>query len=185
MKSQRHEPRAINAGSMADIAFLLLIFFLVTASIPNDKGIYLKLPPPCLATDCVADLHKRNVLEIIIGKGDQMLVNGNVTEVNELQDLAIAFIDNNGNGECSYCKGTKALDWSAHPSYAVISVQSHPEANYRYYIQVQDKLVGAYYELRKTYLTHTLKTDFEKATERELALAREAYPLLISEAETQ
>ena len=76
MKSSRRDYPEVNAGSMADIAFLLLIFFLVTAVIPDDKGINRKLPPPCAPnTNCTgAPISQRNILEVKINAKDELLV---------------------------------------------------------------------------------------------------------------
>ncbi len=185
MKSLRRDPNGVNAGSMADIAFLLLIFFLVTAVIPNDQGINRKLPAPCPSGDCTADLHERNVLEIVIGKEDQLLVEGKLAPLASLRNTVKEFIDNNGDGNCGYCDGARINFSSDHPKKAVIALLSNSEASYEHFIAVQNELVGAYYELRRNYLTNQLKVAVESATENQLALAREAYPLLISEAEIQ
>ncbi|WP_142786166.1 ExbD/TolR family protein [Changchengzhania lutea] len=68
----------VNAGSMADIAFLLLIFFLVTAAIPNDKGINRKLPAKCPPnTVCDSAIKEHNILRILINNEDDIMVNSN------------------------------------------------------------------------------------------------------------
>jgi len=99
----------VNAGSMADIAFLLLIFFLVTTTIETDSGINRKLPP----TDEVVDppiIKERNIFTVVVNKDNRLLVEEEIMELSELRQAAIAFLDNGGgSGEeaCDYCQGKK------------------------------------------------------------------------------
>ena len=116
----------VNAGSMADIAFLLLIFFLVTAVIPKDQGINRKLPAPCPEGQiCDAELNERNVLRIVINNQDQIMVENDFVNLDELKEVTKAFLDNNGDGSCTYCNGNKVPDASDNPDAAVISFIPH------------------------------------------------------------
>ena len=88
----------VNAGSMADIAFLLLIFFLVTTTIETDSGINRKLPP----TDEVVDppiIKERNIFNVMINKSDLLLVNGKPSDITLLKDQAKEFLANPYNSE--------------------------------------------------------------------------------------
>src|SRR5688572_707092 len=87
----------INAGSMADIAFLLLIFFLVTTSIDSDKGIPIKLPPKVTEIPKDAIVKQRNVWEVLINRNDQLLVENNWMNIDQLCDATKNFILNAGN----------------------------------------------------------------------------------------
>ena len=155
----RRENPEINAGSMADIAFLLLIFFLVTTTMNVDSGISKKLsekPPP----DYVPPVIKqKNIFEVTINRNNDLFVEGAVMEMKDLKDAAKKFIDNGGGignaGEdgtpgraCDYCKGEKSPTSSDHPNKAIISVQSDRGTEYGTYIQVQNELLKAYSELR-------------------------------------
>ena len=82
----------INAGSMADIAFLLLIFFLVTTTMNVDTGITRKLPPPVENNDDQADVKDRNVLKVLINSHDRLLVDGVPGDINSLKDKAKDFM---------------------------------------------------------------------------------------------
>ncbi|GGD19018.1 ExbD/TolR family protein [Flavobacterium orientale] len=137
----------VNAGSMADIAFLLLIFFLVTTTIETDQGINRKLPPIEDVTD-PPEIKMKNIFTVLVNKNDQLLVEDNVMELSELREAAIAFLDNGGDGSCTYCKGEKDPASSDNPDKAIISLQNDAETSYKAYISVQNELVAAYYFLR-------------------------------------
>ena len=140
----------VNAGSMADIAFLLLIFFLVTTTIETDSGINRKLPP----TDEVVDppiIKERNIFTVVVNKDNRLLVEEDVMEIGELRQAAIAFLDNGGgSGEeaCDYCQGEKNPSSSDNPEKAIISLKNDRETSYKVYIAVQNELVAAYNDLR-------------------------------------
>ncbi len=138
---------SVNAGSMADIAFLLLIFFLVTTTIETDYGIRRQLSPP---QDDPIDTYikEKNVLEIAINQNDELAVEGNILSVEELKNTTIAFLDNGGNASCDYCRGKNDKKSSDHPDKAVISLVSDRESSYEMYVAVQNELMEAYNELR-------------------------------------
>jgi biopolymer transport protein ExbD len=140
----------VNAGSMADIAFLLLIFFLVTTTIETDSGLNRKLPP----MEDVVDppiIKERNIFTVVVNKFNDLLVEEEPMELSELREAAIAFLDNGGGkGEegCSYCEGARDPDSSDNPEKAVISLKNDRETDYKVYITVQNELVAAYNTLR-------------------------------------
>jgi len=140
----------VNAGSMADIAFLLLIFFLVTTTIETDSGLNRKLPP----MEDVVDppiIKERNIFTVVVNKYNDLLVEEEPMELSELREAAIAFLDNGGGkGEegCSYCEGARDPDSSDNPEKAVISLKNDRETDYKVYISVQNELVAAYNTLR-------------------------------------
>lgn len=176
----------VNAGSMADIAFLLLIFFLVTAVIQKDQGIYRKLPKECPpGVDCSSEIPDKNILKIAINAKNEIMVDDDVVTISEVKNLAKTFIDNNGDGTCSYCNGSKSKTSSDNPTLAVISMQSHRNSNYNQFIKVQDELTKAYFELRKAYCETILQKPIDKLSEQELQELKNAYPFILSEAETR
>lgn len=139
----------VNAGSMADIAFLLLIFFLVTTTIETDQGINRKLPPiddTQQEQDVV--IKEKNILQVLVNKNDQLLVKDELVQLSDLKEKAVAFLDNGGDGSCAYCKGNRDPESSDNPDKAIISLQNDAETSYGTYIAVQNELVAAYYELR-------------------------------------
>lgn len=147
MGRKRSGPPEVNAGSMADIAFLLLIFFLVTTTIQTDQGINRKLPPIEDVVD-PPEIKEKNIFTVLINKNDQLLVDENVMDLKDLRQAAIDFLDNGGDGSCAFCKGAKNVESSDNPTKAVISLQNDSETSYKAYISVQNELVAAYYFLR-------------------------------------
>jgi len=142
----------VNAGSMADIAFLLLIFFLVTTTIEKDKGIARQLPPKEDVVD-PPKIKEKNLFIVNVNRSDQLLVEEKLMELKDLRQAAIAFLDNGGapSGSpeyCSYCKGKRDPESSDNPDKAVISVQNDRFTSYKMYIAVQNELVAAYNYLR-------------------------------------
>ena len=147
MGRKRSAPPEVNAGSMADIAFLLLIFFLVTTTIQTDQGINRKLPPIEDVVD-PPEIKEKNIFTVLINKNDQLLVDDRPMDLADLRQAAIDFLDNGGDGSCSYCKGARDESSSDNPDKAVISLQNDAETSYEAYISVQNELVAAYYFLR-------------------------------------
>jgi len=137
----------VNAGSMADIAFLLLIFFLVTTTIEKDSGINRKLPPMEESDEDVI-IKQKNIFTVLLNKNDQLLVEDEPMEMKDLRQAAVEFLDNGGDGSCSYCKGEKDPSSSDNPDKAIISLKNDRETSYAAYIAVQNELVAAYNELR-------------------------------------
>ena len=140
----------VNAGSMADIAFLLLIFFLVTTTIETDSGLNRKLPP----IDEIEDppiIKEKNIFTVVVNKNNQLLAEEELIDISDLRALAVEFLDNGGGeGEeaCDYCQGARDSKSSDNPDKAIISLKNDRETSYKVYIAVQNELVAAYNELR-------------------------------------
>ena len=140
----------VNAGSMADIAFLLLIFFLVTTTIETDSGLNRKLPPMEDQVDPPI-IREKNIFTVVVNKNDQLLVEEELTDIQDLRSLAVAFLDNGGGvGEeaCDYCQGERDESSSDNPDKAIISLKNNRETSYKVYIAIKNELVAAYNELR-------------------------------------
>ena len=108
----RRKSPEVNAGSMADIAFLLLIFFLVTTTIETDSGINRKLPPMEEQIDPPI-IRQKNIFTVVVNKNNQLLVEEELTDIKQLRSLAVDFLDNGGgSGEefCDYCQGDGTQD---------------------------------------------------------------------------
>jgi biopolymer transport protein ExbD len=141
-RSKTKGAKEIDASSMADIAFLLLIFFLVTTTIDQDKGIIHKLPawseePP---PDDVR-INDKNLLEILVNANNQLLVEQEYMELDKLKDIVIKHLDNRG----------KLPNFSESPQEAVISLKNDRGTNYGTYIEIQNSLKAAYAEVRDKY----------------------------------
>lgn len=137
----------VNAGSMADIAFLLLIFFLVTTTIETDAGLNRKLPPIEDNTEPPI-IKQKNIFTVLLNGKDQLLVEDELMELKDLRKAATEFLDNGGDGSCDYCNGKKDPELSDNPDKAVISLKNERETTYKTYIAVQNELVAAYNDLR-------------------------------------
>ncbi|QCX01267.1 biopolymer transporter ExbD [Aggregatimonas sangjinii] len=150
----------VNAGSMADIAFLLLIFFLVTTTIETDAGLDRMLPPIEPPENDVV-IKQKNIFQVNISKSGQLLADGNLTELTALREKAMAFLENNGDGSCNYCReGKKDPTSSDNPTKAIISLKNDRETKYGTYITVQNELVGAYNDLRNREAERLFKRSF-------------------------
>lgn len=182
MKSHRLSSE-INAGSTADIAFLLLIFFLVTTTFPNDNGIIRKLPKPCVSEDCNRTIPERNLLQISLNKENQLRVNQLIIPLDSLSETIKRFIDNNGKMGCTYCKGNQNTSSSDHPKKAIIVLRSDRESHYGSFMRIQNAITSAYSELRSRYAMEVFQKEISTLSEEELKMVRHAYPLLLSEAE--
>ena len=150
----------VNAGSMADIAFLLLIFFLVTTTIATDSGLNRDLPPIDESDTTPPIIKQKNIFTVLINKDEQLLVEDEIMELKDLRAAAIAFLDNNGDGTCTYCKGARDPESSDNPDKAIISLVNDRETNYETYIAVQDELVAAYNVLRNREAQRLFKRDW-------------------------
>ncbi|WP_036382381.1 biopolymer transporter ExbD [Muricauda sp. MAR_2010_75] len=151
----------VNAGSMADIAFLLLIFFLVTTTIETDAGLDRMLPPIEPPEEDVI-IKQKNIFTVNINKNGQLLVEDNLMKLENLREAAVSFLENNADGTCSYCKGKKDPASSDNPSKAIISLKNDRETKYSTYITVQNELVGAYNDLRNREAQRLYGRDFTK-----------------------
>ncbi len=174
----------INAGSMADIAFLLLIFFLVTTTMDVDEGISTKLPPwdPELIED-PPPIRQKNLFVVLVNANDQLLVEDEYMTLDELRDAAKLFLDNNGDGSCEYCQGRQNPSSSVNPQAAIISLQNDRRTSYNMYISVQNELVAAYNELRDELSNRLYGKDYKELSQEQQKTVKEAYPQKISEAE--
>ncbi|MUU79299.1 ExbD/TolR family protein [Winogradskyella endarachnes] len=144
----------VNAGSMADIAFLLLIFFLVTTTIEKDKGLLRSLPPIDDSQVEPPIIKQKNLFTVLINRNNQLLVEEEQMDISDLRQAAIDFLDNGGStnaaGEsCTYCQGKGLADSSDHPDKAIISMKHDRETSYEQYMDVQNELVAAYNFLRE------------------------------------
>lgn len=196
----RRQVSEINAGSMADIAFLLLIFFLVTTTLEVDSGISRKIPPKQnKPTEIV--IKDKNILEIDINKNNELFVEGNVISLSELKQIAIDFIDNGGgldvhNQPCDWCNGFKIPVSSDHPSKAFISIKTDRQTTYETYIAVLDNINSSYALLRNrlsekmyhksyTVLVKEYKNSKNKdeVLRKKITTIRGKYPVLVSDLE--
>ena len=182
LKKRKKRDAEIPSASMADIAFLLLIFFLVTTTINADKGIYMQLPPK-LDDQVPPEINQRNLLNVLVAADGQVLVDNEVIQINQIRDVVKRFITNNG----------REPQFSVSPDKAVVSFKTKRGLSYDNYIGVLDELKSAYNELRDEearrefgmpYGEYRARLAEDPETgEREADLVAEKYPLKISLAE--
>lgn len=177
----------VNSGSMADIAFLLLIFFLVTTSMDVDKGLARQLPPIAekqQKTD--VEIKKRNLLPIKINQRDLLLVGGKRMNISELKEKAKEFIRSDKTREdlpefeLTTIKGIKD---PVEVSKGIISLQNDRGTTYNRYIEIQDILVQAYNELRDEASFQYFQKKFDDLKPAQQNAIKLVYPQRISEAE--
>jgi biopolymer transport protein ExbD len=177
----------INAGSMADIAFLLLIFFLVTTTMNVDTGLARMLPPmpeKDQKKDDV-DVKKRNIFTVLINKSDKLLVKGEPMDVSMLKDKAKEFIMNPNNDENLPEVEVKDIPLIGpyRVSKGVISLQNDRGTTYKMYMKVQNELVAAYNELRNGLSQERFGKKYDDLTKEQQDAVQDAIPQRISEAE--
>ncbi|MEZ4992017.1 MAG: biopolymer transporter ExbD [Saprospiraceae bacterium] len=169
-KARKSDP--VNAGSMADIAFLLLIFFLVTTTILEDQGIYVKLPPWEDVID-IEHFPDKNVLTVLVNAEDQLLVEGELMPVERLRETTKEFISNP--------QGLPTKPKS--PKNAVVSIMNDRSTSYEAYLSVYNEIKGAYNELWEAAAQKSYSKSFNELPVAHQKSIRAEIPLVISEAE--
>lgn len=159
----------VNASSMADIAFLLLVFFLVTTVIDTEKGIGVKLP--AWDTGTPPPVNSRNVFSVKINFNNQLLVEGELSTIEKLRERTKEFIMN----------PAKQKNLAASPNAAVVSLQNDRGTNYMTYVSVYNELKGAYNELWEEESVRHYQIPFSKLSRSKQQTIRKQIPLVISE----
>lgn len=193
----------VNSSSMADIAFLLLVFFLVTTTIATDKGLTLTLPPKADPNQPPPDITKnqRNIFKILVNSSDRVLVEDEpMNDISGLKDMVKEFVLNFGKANeanqilyNSLPQSLKALskksdDSSDDPTEAVISFKADRGTSYNLYLEILDQLQGAYYEIygERVGMSAEEFRNLDRKNPAELEkynAAREGFPMNISIAE--
>ena len=179
---------ALNASSMTDISFLLLIFFLVTTSMDVSQGLARRLPAPVPPDQKVedTDINKRNLFVVKINSMNQLLVQGQEMSIRQLREKAKEFIANKNddpNLPKLYTENIEGLGEVTYTKEHVISVQNDVDTQYQAYLDVQNELVAAYNELRDEYSHEKFRKSFAELDEEQQKLVQKVYPQKISEAE--
>lgn len=175
LKKRKRVEAEIPAASLADIAFLLLIFFLVTTTMDVDTGIGLVLPPKPDENVKPPPIKERNLLKILVNQQGLVLVNDMPSSVDDVKQKVLEFVDNVNRGA--------AENLSESPEKAVVSLKTDRATPYSLYIAMLDQVRGAYNELwdalsMRQYGVKYLQLDNDRKAE-----IRKIYPQNISEAE--
>ncbi|MCB0646832.1 MAG: biopolymer transporter ExbD [Saprospiraceae bacterium] len=172
-KGKNRMSSEINAGSMADIAFLLLIFFLVTTQISEDRGILVKLPPWSNEPPEDITLNSRNVWSVLVNANNELLVRGTPTDIRELRSKTKEFISN----------PRKESDKADSPTKAIVSLKNDRGTKYKTYLEVYNELQAAYNELWNESANKKFGKDYEFLNTNQKREVRDEIPLVLSEAE--
>jgi biopolymer transport protein ExbD len=182
----KRELQEVNAGSMADIAFLLLIFFLMTTTMDSDTGLARTLPPIVPEDEPPPPpIKERNVFAVLLNSQNQLLVEGEPMDISELKDAAKEFIENPERKDNlpEFKEIEVPLLGVVEVSKGVISLQSDRGTEYQAYLMVQNELARAYNELRQEFARQKFGKDYKDLEEDEMKAVRMVYPQKISEAE--
>ncbi|MBQ8769722.1 MAG: biopolymer transporter ExbD [Bacteroides sp.] len=190
MARKKRTMPGVNATSTADIAFMLLIFFLTTTSMNTDKGLARRLPPPPDPSVKKQDdlkVKERNLLQVRINKDNQLMVGSEYLEVSQLKAKAKEFIANpndDANLPEKHVKNIPLLGGDVMVTENhIISVTNDVGTSYQAYIDVQNELVAAYNELRNEAAKANFGKNYAECDEDQKKAIRDFIPQKISEAE--
>lgn len=173
-KRKREDPEMGGAG-MADIAFLLLIFFLLVTTIDVDTGIGLQLPPAPEEDQEPPPIKERNLLNILVNAQGMVLIDDEPTQVPQVKQKVKDFITNNGQDP----------NLSDSPDKAIVSIKTSRQTPYKTYINMLDEVMGAYLELRNQASQSQFGVPYSQLEDdsEEQKQIRDIYPKKISIAE--
>ena len=185
MAGDKRKVQEINAGSMADIAFLLLIFFLVATTMNTDTGLTRVLPPMPDPNQKQEDVKvkERNLLLVFVSKGNNIMAGGQQMDIHQLKDKAKEFILNPMEDENLPEKEVKEFElpdgskWNYPVSLGVISLQTDRGTSYETYIMVQNELTRAFNEVRNEVAMRKFGVKFEDLNEDQRNILTKAVPL--------
>jgi len=173
MKRARRKGTEVNASSMADIAFLLLIFFLVTTTIMIDQGITVRLPAHVSEHVEPMPIKNRNVFRVVVNANDNLLVEGKQSYIRNLKANAIEFITN----------PNQSVEFSETPKRAVISLQNDRGTSYKTYIAVYNELKAAYNSIWDDEAQKRYGFKYKELDKKGKKAIQSDFPLVISEAD--
>ena len=175
----------INSSSQADIAFLLLCFFLMTTSMDVDYGITRRLPPPVEQNDDDVKVKERNVMNVLINKNNKLMVNGRPSDLSTLKEDAKNFMTPRPGDETAPEVEPKQIELLGEimMSKGVISLQNDRGTSYAMYISVQNELARAFNELKEEMAWKHFHKHLDQLNEDQTKAVSEAVPVRVSEAE--
>ena len=186
MRKKKELPE-INAGSMADIAFLLLIFFLVTVTMDVDTGITRKLPPP-VEDNSKVDFNQRNIFEILVNSANMLMVEGKMGNIATLKDDTKNFFLNPTDDPNLPEKKLERVDLigDVYVSKGVVSLKNDRGTSYEMYIRIQNELTKAFQEMRDELSVEKFGVKYDKLVDPAKQEAiQTVIPMAISEAEPE
>lgn len=180
----------INSSSMADIAFMLLIFFLVATTMDTDKGLFRTLPPyvPAEEQEQIKVIEK-NLFVVFLNKNDNLMIEKKLGRIQDLQTQCIDFLTTmNNDAADTKVPGYEVVDipllgGPQRVTKAIVSIQNDRGSSYDKYIEVQNEIVAAYNVVRDRYARKFFYKKFDELQEDEQKAIKELLPQRISEAE--
>jgi len=180
----------IPSSSLADIAFLLLIFFLVSTTMDQDKGLERRLPQwvdPSMIDENAPPVKERNIFVVLVDRENRLMVEGELCRVEDLKEKAKIFLTNPSNLLNLPEKEVRSFDvvgnYEVITKSALISLRNDVGTTYGTYIKVQNELVAAINELREGLATEKFGKPYANLSEDEQKIVQDIYPQKISEAE--
>ena len=177
----------LNSASSADIAFLLLSYFLMTTTMNQDSGLQRRLPPIPDENQEVEDqkVNRRNIIIVRINSADRLFAGNEPMDVSLLKDKVKEFLVNPNNDPNLPERSPKEIEGygTYNVSKGVISLQNDRGTSYKAYIEVQNELVKAVNELRDEFALANFGRVYINLKEEQQRITREAIPQNISEAE--
>ena len=178
----------INGSSMADIAFIALIFFLMVTTMDKEEGIARQLPPIPPEDQKVEDqkVNRRNIIQVKINAADRILAGGVPIDISQLKDKIKEFATTKRADDPNLpeIEEQEIAGLGKVPvSRGVISLQNDRGTSYKKYIAVQNELVKAINELRDEFAMDRFHKPYSKLDDDQAELVRKAVPQRISEAE--
>ena len=196
MALKRKTP-GINGSSSADIAFMLLIFFLITTSMDTDKGLKRRLPPlpPKQQEQQQVEINDRNIMRLLVNRADEIVISRKdasgvdqliPVKLEELKNYAVEFITNPDNKpylpELERREIEGLGERTVITSGYAISIKNEVETSYQQYVNVQNELIKAYNEVWDAFAKKEFAgRSFESLTPSEKKSVQDAYPMHISE----
>ena len=173
IKKKRREEAEVPGSSLADIAFLLLIFFLLVTTIDVDTGIGMVLPPKPEENVEPPPVKERNMLKILVNAEGLVLMDEQPTAISEVKKKVKEFVDNHG----------KDPNLSVSPDKAIVSIKTQRQTPYSIYIDMLDEVMGAYEELRNLEAQQKFGKTYDQLSEADQKIVGDVYPKKISIAE--
>lgn len=177
----------LNSSSSADIAFLLLSYFLMTTTMNQDSGLQRRLPPIPDENQEVEDqkVNRRNIIIVRINSADRLFAGNEPMDVSLLKDKVKEFLVNPNNDPNLPERAPKEIEGfgTYNVSRGVISLQNDRGTSYKAYIEVQNELVKAVNELRDEFAKANFGKAYLNLNEDQQRIVSEAIPQNISEAE--
>ena len=176
----------INAASVADISFMLLILFLMVTSMDVDKGLSRQLPPPDPTEEEreEARVSERNVMKIEVTADSRIMLDGKESALGDIRQRVMTFVENENNradlpekfetdipllGKCQVTKRH------------VIQIEADRQSNYDIYFGVQNEIVAAYNTLRDKLGTQRFGRTYGQCSDVQKEALRKYYPQRVSE----